>query len=178
MAYPTKCRGMRYLNVLLQTFFQPNMKSTQRFLTFDRCCEWALKIHGRSNNFSQTDSVYRKLFSYFYIRKRHWADDFLIWFRSFESKNIIKSQNFWYLMFRCLIVDIEVRQHFQKKKNFTSRLFKGKLYSINFVCCICDTSVLTCLSKCIKCYEVHVLDGAIKEFWSFEATLIANLTIK
>ena len=68
--------------------------STQRFLTFDRCCEWALNIHGRSNNFRQTDSVYRKLFSIlFFVRAGHRADDFLIWIRSFESKNII-SQNF------------------------------------------------------------------------------------
>ena len=116
-------------------------------------------------------------FSYFYVRKGHWADDFLIWFRSFESKSI-KSQNFWHFMFRCLIVDIEVRQYFQNKKYFTSRLFKGKLYSINFVSCICNTSVLTCLSKCIKCYEVHVLDVAIKEFWSFEATLIVDIELR
>ena len=44
--------------------------STQHFLTFDRCCEWALNIHGRSNNFRQTDSVYRKLFFILLCKKR------------------------------------------------------------------------------------------------------------
>ena len=51
----------------------------------------------------------------------------------------------------------------QCAKYLTSRLFlfKGKCNGINFVSCICATSVSTCLSKCIKCYEV--LEGAIKE---------------